>query len=53
MSQPPPAVNARQVLAALRHAGFVVDRIVGSHHVLVHPATLAEQSPCHFTVLGA
>ncbi len=32
-----PAVSARQVLAALRRAGFVVDRIVGSHHVLIHP----------------
>lgn len=37
MSPSLPAVNARQVLAALRRAGFVVDRIVGSHHVLVHP----------------
>jgi predicted RNA binding protein YcfA (HicA-like mRNA interferase family) len=37
MSQSLPAVNARQVLAALRRAGFVVDRIVGSHHVPVHP----------------
>jgi predicted RNA binding protein YcfA (HicA-like mRNA interferase family) len=37
MSQSLPAVNARQVLAALRRAGFVVDRIVGSHHVLIHP----------------
>ncbi len=33
-----PAVSARQVLAALRRAGFVVDRIAGSHHVLVHPS---------------
>ena len=31
-------MNARQVLAALRRAGFVVDRIAGSHHVLVHPS---------------
>jgi predicted RNA binding protein YcfA (HicA-like mRNA interferase family) len=31
-------VNARQVLAELRRAGFVVDRIAGSHHVLVHPS---------------
>jgi len=37
MSPSLPAVNARQVLAALRRAGFVVDRIVGSHHVLVRP----------------
>jgi len=33
-----PAVNARQVLTALRRTGFVVDRIAGSHHVLVHPS---------------
>ena len=38
MSPSLPAVNARQVLAALRRAGVVVDRIVGIHHVLVHPA---------------
>jgi predicted RNA binding protein YcfA (HicA-like mRNA interferase family)/predicted RNase H-like HicB family nuclease len=36
MSRSLPAVNARQVLAALRRAGFVVDRILGSHHMLVH-----------------
>jgi predicted RNA binding protein YcfA (HicA-like mRNA interferase family) len=32
-----PAVNGRRVIQALRRAGFVVDRIVGSHHVLVFP----------------
>jgi predicted RNA binding protein YcfA (HicA-like mRNA interferase family) len=37
MSPSLPAVNARQVLVALRRAGFVVDRISGSHHMLVHP----------------
>jgi predicted RNA binding protein YcfA (HicA-like mRNA interferase family) len=37
MSPSLPAVSARQVLAALRRAGFVVDRVVGSHHVLTHP----------------
>lgn len=36
MSPSLPAVSARQVLAALRRAGFVVDRISGSHHMLVH-----------------
>jgi predicted RNA binding protein YcfA (HicA-like mRNA interferase family) len=29
-------MNARQVLAALRRGGFVVDRISGSNHMLVH-----------------
>ncbi|HEY5300204.1 MAG TPA: type II toxin-antitoxin system HicA family toxin [Acetobacteraceae bacterium] len=37
MSPRLPAVNARQVLRALQRAGFVLDRIVGSHHVLAHP----------------
>ncbi len=36
MSPSLPAVNARQVLAALRRAGFVLDRVTGSHHVLVN-----------------
>jgi predicted RNA binding protein YcfA (HicA-like mRNA interferase family) len=37
MSPGLPDANARQVLAALRRAGFVVNRVVGSHHVLTHP----------------
>jgi predicted RNA binding protein YcfA (HicA-like mRNA interferase family) len=32
-----PAVNGRRVIQALSRAGFVVDRIVGSHHVLALP----------------
>jgi predicted RNA binding protein YcfA (HicA-like mRNA interferase family) len=32
-----PVVNGRQVIRALMRAGFVVDRIAGSHHVLMHP----------------
>ncbi len=32
-----PAVNGRRTIQALMRAGFVVDRIVGSHHVLVYP----------------
>jgi predicted RNA binding protein YcfA (HicA-like mRNA interferase family) len=32
-----PVVSGRNVLRALTQAGFVVDRIVGSHHVLTHP----------------
>ena len=49
MSPSLPAVNARQVLAALRRAGFVVDRITGGHHVLVHPtdARLTVTVPFH------
>jgi predicted RNA binding protein YcfA (HicA-like mRNA interferase family) len=33
-----PVANGRQVVRALLKAGFVVDRIVGSHHVLTHPS---------------
>lgn len=32
-----PAVNGRAVVRALSRAGFRLDRIVGSHHVLAHP----------------
>jgi len=32
-----PVVNGRRVIQTLRRAGFVVDRIVGSHHVLAYP----------------
>jgi predicted RNA binding protein YcfA (HicA-like mRNA interferase family) len=32
-----PTVNGRRVIQALRQVGFVVDRIVGSHHILVWP----------------
>jgi predicted RNA binding protein YcfA (HicA-like mRNA interferase family) len=37
MSPQLPAVSARQVISALSRAGFVTDRISGSHHILVHP----------------
>jgi len=33
-----PVVSGSRVVRALTRAGFVLDRIVGSHHVLVHPA---------------
>jgi predicted RNA binding protein YcfA (HicA-like mRNA interferase family) len=32
-----PAVNGKRVMQALTKTGFFVDRIVGSHHVLVYP----------------
>jgi predicted RNA binding protein YcfA (HicA-like mRNA interferase family) len=32
-----PAVSGKRVIQALTKAGFVVNRIVGSHHVLVFP----------------
>ncbi len=36
MTQRLPAVKPREVLRALERAGFVVARIKGSHHILVH-----------------
>jgi predicted RNA binding protein YcfA (HicA-like mRNA interferase family) len=44
-----PVVKGRQVIRALAKAGFVVDRIVGSHHVLVYPgdATRTVTVPVH------
>ena len=32
-----PVVSGRRVVQALTRVGFIVDRIVGSHHVLVYP----------------
>jgi predicted RNA binding protein YcfA (HicA-like mRNA interferase family) len=32
-----PAVNSKRVILALTRTGFVVNRIVGSHHVLAYP----------------
>jgi len=37
MNQRLPVVTAREVLAALRRAGFVVDRVAGNHYLLKHP----------------
>jgi predicted RNA binding protein YcfA (HicA-like mRNA interferase family) len=43
------ALNGRQVIRALSHAGFVVDRVVGSHQVMVlrGDATRAVTVPVH------
>jgi predicted RNA binding protein YcfA (HicA-like mRNA interferase family) len=32
-----PVVNGKRVIQALIRSGFVVNRIVGSHHVLAYP----------------
>lgn len=32
-----PAVSGRHVVQALMRAGFAVDRIAGSHHVMTYP----------------
>jgi predicted RNA binding protein YcfA (HicA-like mRNA interferase family) len=37
MSPRLPTVTGRQVLRALERVGFIVDRVVGSHHILAHP----------------
>ena len=44
-----PTISGSRVVRALTRAGFVVDRIVGSHHVLVHPtdATRIVTVPVH------
>ena len=44
-----PAISGQRVVKALTRAGFVLDRIVGSHHVLKHPenASRAVSVPCH------
>ena len=33
-----PVVNGSRVVRALTKEGFVLDRIVGSHHVFIYPA---------------
>jgi predicted RNA binding protein YcfA (HicA-like mRNA interferase family) len=44
-----PVVDGRRVVRALIAAGFVVDRIVGSHHVLKYPGDPRRTVtvPCH------
>lgn len=34
-----PVLKERKVIAGFRHAGFVYDRQVGSHYIMVHPET--------------
>jgi predicted RNA binding protein YcfA (HicA-like mRNA interferase family) len=36
-----PAVNGKRVIQALKRAGFVVNRIVGSHHIMAFPGNHA------------
>ena len=44
-----PVANGVAVVRALKRAGFAVDRIVGSHHILVYPddATRTVTVPVH------
>ncbi len=49
MTRQLPALKGREVLRALRKAGFFVDHIRGSHHILVHQddPELAISVPVH------
>ena len=42
-----PRLRGREVLAALRHAGFTILRIKGSHHFLQHPDGRRTVVPIH------
>jgi predicted RNA binding protein YcfA (HicA-like mRNA interferase family) len=44
-----PVVSGKRVVRALTRAGFVIDRVIGSHHVLVFPGeiTRAVTVPVH------
>jgi predicted RNA binding protein YcfA (HicA-like mRNA interferase family) len=42
-----PRVTGREVVAALRKAGFEVARIKGSHHLLRHPDGRGTVVPVH------
>jgi predicted RNA binding protein YcfA (HicA-like mRNA interferase family) len=44
---PLPAATAKQVIAALERAGFVVTTVRGSHHRLRHPDGRATTVPFH------
>jgi predicted RNA binding protein YcfA (HicA-like mRNA interferase family) len=42
-----PRLRGREVLAALRHTGFAVLRVKGSHHFLQHPDGRRTVVPVH------
>lgn len=43
-----PVLNGREVIRALERAGFVLDEIEGSHHVLIHESMARRVSvPVH------
>lgn len=44
---PVPSVPGRKVVRALEHHGFVVDRVRGSHHVMVHLDGRSTTVPVH------
>lgn len=40
-------LRGREIIAALKRAGFVVVRVRGSHHFLRHPEGRTTVVPCH------
>ena len=42
-----PVASGKDVVRALRKAGFVVDRIAGGHHVMVFPGAPTRTVPVH------
>jgi predicted RNA binding protein YcfA (HicA-like mRNA interferase family) len=44
-----PSLDGRRVLRALIRAGFIIDRVAGSHHVMIFPgdATRTVTVPVH------
>jgi predicted RNA binding protein YcfA (HicA-like mRNA interferase family) len=42
-----PTIPGAKVVKALESAGFVVERITGSHHVMQHPDGRAVSVPVH------
>jgi predicted RNA binding protein YcfA (HicA-like mRNA interferase family) len=42
-----PVISGAKVVKALEKAGFVVDRIAGSHHFMQHPDGRAVPVPVH------
>lgn len=45
-----PTVNGKQVVAALRRAGFLLEKVNGSHHILRDPVSGTHVSvPVHGT----
>jgi predicted RNA binding protein YcfA (HicA-like mRNA interferase family) len=44
-----PAVTGKRAVRALTRVGFVIDRVVGSHHDLTYPGdpTRTVTIPCH------
>lgn len=47
MSPKAPRLTGRELIQILRHHGFVVSRIRGSHHILRHPDGRATTVPVH------